>query len=106
MDKHKKSIIQHTNAIKKAHHRTRGTKQQMDEIFQTLKSMKSRLSGIRDANRNKNKDKLRALKSRFDAFLEDQKVQVFDSFSCYCIEVVCDSAGNLGFDRSGKSERR
>ena len=76
IEKNKKSLLAHTDAIKKAHRRTRGAIQQMEDISRTLKSIKSRLSAYREQNRNSSKDKLRSMKNRCDEFQESQGQEV------------------------------
>ena len=76
VQKNKASILMNNEALKKAHRRTRGTLQQIEEIRHMLKSFKLRMSGIRERHLNANKDKFRNLIHRCNSFKIKQGLEV------------------------------
>ena len=76
VQKNKASILTNNEALKKAHRRTRGTLQQIEEIRHMLKSFKLRISEIRERHLSAKKDKHRNLIHRCDSFKIKQGVEV------------------------------
>jgi sugar-specific transcriptional regulator TrmB len=74
--KNKNLIRGNTEAIKKAHRRIKANLQQIEAIFQRFRSVKGRLSDLRETSRAAQKEKMRALKKRSENFKSSHAAEV------------------------------
>jgi hypothetical protein len=74
--KQKGLIRGNTEAIKKAHRRIKANLQQIEDIFQRFRSLKARLSDLSESSRSIQKEKMRALKKRFENLKASNAIEV------------------------------